>query len=173
MHILECAKIHAHTELTYTHESHTHISHTHLTYKHLCSHWYPNPGPIRTKEAELEIVGARAHCVGSTSHGPQALSGLSLTPFILCDRCEVGSMRGKSLLERGQCQIKSNQWSNKVKAVENRLLSVLNSCLLTEGSSPLRRASWFSLMSVNYKSEWKLKCSTEVFTSYFLGNLSV
>lgn len=38
-----------------------------------------------------------------------------MIPFILGDRCEVGSARGKSLLAWGQCQIKSNQRSNKVK----------------------------------------------------------
>lgn len=38
-----------------------------------------------------------------------------MIPFILGDRCEVGSARGKSLLVWGQCQIKSNQRSNKVK----------------------------------------------------------
>lgn len=120
--------------------------------------------PTRTKETELEIVGAGDGSIGSAAHGPQALSGLSLRPFIVSDRCVVRSMRWKSLREWGQCQIKSNQWSNKVKGLwKIGLLSGLDTCRDQWGECALCvRWSWFSLMY----SQWE-KMETELDTGRF------
>lgn len=127
------------------------------------------PVPTRTKETELEIVGAGECSIGSATHGPQALSGLSLRSFILSDRCEVSSMRWKSLLEWGQCQIKSNQWSNKVKGLwKIGLLSGLDTCLISGGNVPWVSGGVDTLWCTVNGERWKLSWRREDFDFLFL-----
>lgn len=101
-----------------------------------CCHWYltlylPEQKTLNWKLWELGNIRLAAHRL---AHGVVRPQFDALYSFW---QMWGGSVRGKSLLERGQCQIKSNPWSNKVKGCGKYALSGLNTCLITEGNSPV------------------------------------